>query len=178
MIVRTPCLVQSVSPFITLGCAIGMYEGVLREILHALKYDGRRSVASRLSLMMADDGREVLGGADAVVPVPLHWRRQRERGFNQAADLAAGLGMPILHALTRVRGTRPQVELPAAERHRNVHDAFRLAGNPHRRPLDGSCLVVVDDVMTTGATLNACARVLKRAGVAEIRALTAARVVT
>jgi predicted amidophosphoribosyltransferase len=187
--------------------AVGEYEGVLRDVIHALKYNGRRSIAPRLAALMALHGENVLSGADAVVPVPLHPRRERERGFNQADDLAHGLGLPVVHALHRTRMTAPQVELPAAARHRNVKDAFDigrsfgagrskdrplrrlLAGMtprrqpwvPRRRSLDrpdlaGKILVLVDDVTTTGATLEACADVLKAAGAMEIRALTAARV--
>jgi ComF family protein len=107
--------------------------------------------------------------------VPLHPRRQRERGFNQAEDLARGLGLPLLRALRRVRATQPQVDLPAEQRQTNVKGAFELRRWPfpgNRRPV----IVLVDDVVTTGATLDACARQLKKAGAAEIRALTAARV--
>jgi ComF family protein len=173
------------SDLIAAAGAIGEYDGVLREIIHALKYQGRRSTAARLAALMAERGAAILAGADAVVPVPLHSRRERERGFNQASDLACGLGIPVLHVLRRLRTTRPQVELPAAERHRNVKDAFDIVDRPLRslarrwldRPgLDGRVLVLVDDVTTTGATLEACARVLKEAGAGEIRALTAARV--
>jgi ComF family protein len=170
--------------------ALGEYEGALREIIHALKYDGRRSIAPRLAQLMARHGETVLAGADAVVPVPLHPRRQRERGFNQADDLARGLGAPVVRVLRRTRMTAPQVDLPAPARDRNVRDAFALGGSPgaglgalvrKRRPSDrpelaGKVLVLVDDVTTTGATLEACARVLREAGTKEIRALTAARV--
>lgn len=152
---------------------LGLYEGALRDILHAFKYDKRRSVASRLARLMSERGRAVLAGADFVVPVPLHPRRQRERGFNQSEDLARGLPLPLLTALTRVKATRPQVDLPAAARRDNVRDAFVLAVAPPR----GATIVLVDDVTTTGATLEACARALRRARVGEIRALTAARVV-
>jgi ComF family protein len=170
-------------PIVDRACAIGPYEGALREIIHVLKYEGRRSLAPRLSALMRERGREILAGADAVVPVPLHWRRLHARGFNQAADLARGLGLPVCRALARTRPTRSQIALPAAERRRNVRRAFGLAGlpgvgRPERRwrgRLDRKCLVLVDDVSTTGATLNACAEVLKAAGAREVRALTAAR---
>src|SRR5688500_1816230 len=172
---------------IACGRSIGAYEGTLRDILHALKYGRRRSLAQRLSRMMAEHGRDVLADAQFVVPVPLHRRRERERGFNQADDLARGLGLPILHALRRTRMTRPQVDLPKEERRANVHDAFAMASNgaflilrqsgrAEARPLQGTVagavVVLVDDVATTGATLDACARVLKRAGAMEVRALT------
>lgn len=153
--------------------ALGAYDGTLRDLLHALKYDGRRSIAPRLSAMMATEGRDVLAGADLVVPVPLHWRRRRERGFNQSEDLARHLGVPAVPVLRRVKATRPQVDLPAGARRDNVRDAFAMRRVIRRQ----SVIVLVDDVATTGATLEACARVLKAAGAAEIRALTAARVV-
>lgn len=124
---------------------------------------------------MREHGAGVLAGADAVIPVPLHGRRLRERGFNQAEDLARHLDLPIVHALRRVKSTRPQVELPAAQRHRNVRDAFEMAAT--KIPALHT-VVVVDDVSTTGATLDACARVLQASGVREVRALTAARVVS
>lgn len=144
----------------------------MKEIIHALKYERRRSIAPRLGALMRDSGRAVLADADVVVPVPLHPRREYERGFNQAEDLARHLGLPVARALTRVRHTHSQIELPKNQRQRNVKDAFALAADaPH------NVVVLVDDVSTTGATLDACAKVLKEAGVKEVRALTAARVV-
>jgi ComF family protein len=164
------------SPAIDHARAIGEYEGPLRAIVHALKYDGRRSLARPLAGMMRAIAADVLAGVDCAVPVPLHPSRRRHRGFNQAADLAKHLDVPVCAALKRIRATATQTGLPAARRHRNVRDAFELtrAG----RGLAGAIVLVVDDVSTTGATLDACARVLKRAGVKEVRALTAARVVT
>ena len=157
---------------ISMGRAIGAYEGVLREIIHALKYGGRRSVARRLGALMREAGREVLDGADLAVPVPLHLTRYYVRGFNQAADLARHLSLPVAGALWRVRATSTQIDLPEARRHENVRDAFRVV---RRAPIRGTVIVLVDDVSTTGATLDACARVLLGAGAKEVRALTAAR---
>ena len=156
------------------GAAIGEYDGRLRDVIHALKYQGRRSIAPRLGALMRSAGAGVLRDADAVVPVPLHRRRLRSRGFNQADDLARTLGPPVRPVLQRIRFTVPQIELPAAERHRNVHDAFRLRPSATRDL--PRILVLIDDVSTTGATLEACARVLSSAGVREVRALTAAQV--
>ena len=182
--------------------AVGGYDGALREIVHALKYEGRRSLAQPLAELMRIRGADMLTGADWAVPVPLHPSRRRERGFNQAADLASHLGVPVCPALRRHRATRTQTELPAARRHANVRGAFAVAlgsarghagapsaaaalgcrrGAPapvQKSRLEGSIVVLIDDVSTTGATLDACARVLKEAGVREVRALTAARVVT
>jgi ComF family protein len=155
--------------------AIGSYEGALRSIVHALKYEGRRSLARPLADLMRERGAEVLAGSDCLVPVPLHPTRRRARGFNQALDLARHLGRPVRKALRRVRATPTQTGLPAAQRHRNVRDAFAMA--PRTSSLSGATVVLVDDVSTTGATLEACARVLKAAGAREVRALMAARVV-
>ena len=159
------------------AAAVGEYEGSLRDIIHALKYEARRSIAAPLGGLMRSAGAEVLRGADVVVPVPLHPRRERARGFNQADDLSRVLGLPVLPLLRRVRYTTSQIELPKDERHRNVRDAFEF-----RRPEPGArspaVVVIVDDVSTTGATLEACALVLKAAGAKEVRALTAARVAT
>jgi ComF family protein len=125
---------------------------------------------------MRGRGAEMLVGAHYLVAVPLHQSRRRHRGFNQAADLAHAIGLPVVSALRRTRATATQTELPAGRRHRNVRGAFeatRAAG-----VLKDAVVVLIDDVSTTGATLDACARALKDAGVREVRALTAARVVT
>ena len=155
--------------------AIGAYDGALRAIIQAMKYDGRRSLARPLGRLMRERGADMLAGAAAVVPVPLHPSRRRRRGFNQAADLARHLGMPVIPALRRVRPTATQTGLPAGQRHRNMRDAF--APSRAAASLRDGVVVLVDDVSTTGATLDACARTLKQAGVSEVRALTAARVV-
>ena len=105
------------------------------------------------------------------------WKRI-QRGFNQSADLAEALGLPVRAVLRRTRPTRTQTGLTQGQRRRNVAGAFALRVWPWRPPrtaLAGRTLVLVDDVMTTGATLDACARVLKRAGAREVRTLTLAR---
>ncbi len=159
--------------------AAGEYEGTLRDILHAFKYDGRRALARPLGVMMRTAGADLLRDAHCVVPVPLHsWRRLR-RGFNQAGELAVHLGVPVVHALWRTRATAPQTGLHAAARRRNVRDAFGvsplLSHGARERWLANRIVVLVDDVRTTGATLNACAAVLDEAGAREVRALTVAR---
>ena len=155
--------------------SIGAYDGALRAVIHALKYEGRRSLARPLGRLMRERGAEMIAGATCAIPVPLHPSRRRQRGFNQAADLARQMGIPVVAALRRVRPTPAQTGLPAARRHRNLRDAFaatRAAGS-----LAGATVLVIDDVSTTGATLDACARTLKLAGIAEVRGLTAGRVV-
>ena len=155
--------------------AIGVYDGALRAILHALKYDGRRTVAGPLARLIRIHCVGVLEGADLLVPVPLHRRRRRRRGFNQADAIARSIGLPARALLRRVRATPSQTDLPAAQRHANVRGAFRLAW---RADVSGLRIVLVDDVCTTGATLESCARVLREAGAADVRAVTVARVVT
>ena len=159
------------------SCAVDRYEGGMKEIIHALKYERRRSVAPPLGELMRATGARLLKGADVVVPVPLHPRREYQRGFNQAEDLARQLGLPVVPLLKRVVFTQSQIELPKDQRKNNVKDAFALAPDPRSLIPDPCIVVLVDDVSTTGATLDACARVLKQAGIKEVRALTAARVV-
>ena len=156
--------------------AAGDYEGALRQIIHAFKYEGRRSLAVPLGLLLRHAGRDIVDDTQCLVPVPLHLWRRLTRGFNQAADLAATFDRPVVHALRRHRATRSQTGLTAAGRRRNVSGAFRLAAVA-RGSIAGKRVLLVDDVRTTGATLDACARVLKEAGAREVRALTLARAV-
>ena len=155
--------------------AIGDYDGTLRAIIHALKYDRRQSLARPLAGLMRRACGDILTGVDLVVPVPLHRSRLRSRGFNQAALIARALSLPWQQALRRTRATPSQTDLPAEQRHANVRDAFTLS---RRARVAGLVVTLVDDVSTTGATLEACARVLRDAGAREVRAVTAARVVT
>jgi ComF family protein len=158
--------------------AIGAYDGSLRAILHAFKYAGCRSLARGLGARLRESASDVLAGADILVPVPLHRTRRRARGFNQARELAATLGVPVVDALRRIRATPSQTDLPSAARHANVRNAFTLRRGWRDRPIRGLRVVLVDDVCTTGATIEACARVLRAAGAADVSAVTAARVVT
>ena len=161
--------------------AAGPYEGVLRDLLHALKYDGRRSLAPRLAALVRERCGSVLDGADALVPVPLHPRREWRRGFNQADVIARDLGVPIWRPLRRRRHTSSQSTLSASDRWSNVAGAFdlrrRFRAHGRSSTLAGACVVLVDDVQTTGATLQTCAELLERAGVREVRAVTVARAV-
>ena len=156
-----------------------LYGDLVREAIHAFKFGGRRALANPLGDLLAGLGLSVLPGAvpDALVPVPLHPRRARERGYDQALLLARRLerawGVPVVaDALRRAVPTQPQTDLDAAARRRNVRDAFAV-----RRPdlIAGCHVVLVDDVLTTGATAGECARALYRAGVATVGVLTVAR---
>jgi ComF family protein len=149
----------------------GRYEGVLRDVVHAFKYGRRRALSRPLGRRLRTAGALILEDADAVVPVPLHPWRRLQRGFNQADDLARELGLPVWRGLARTRHGPPQAALPAARRRANVRAAFRVRSPrlPYRH------IVLVDDVMTTGETLEACSRALLEAGVESVRALTVAR---
>lgn len=159
--------------------ACGRYEGALRNIIHAFKYEGRRSLAKPLGVLLRENHEALLQDAACAVPVPLFiWRRLR-RGFNQADELARHLDLPLVHALWRMRPTPAQAGLSAGERRRNVRGAFRLSPvlseRVRRERIDGQIVVLVDDVMTTGATARACSAVLMRAGAREVRVVTLAR---
>lgn len=160
---------------IALARALGEYDPPLRKMLQVLKYEGRRSLATELGRWLQRDCGMVLERADCAVPVPLHWRRRWARGFNQAALLADALGPPVVHALRRTRHTASQTTLPVERRQANVRAAFAVRRRM-RASIAGACVVLVDDVRTTGATLEACAEALVRAGATEVRALTVARV--
>lgn len=162
------------------GASLGPYEGSLRTVLHELKYRGRRRAARRLAeeLLLSPSVRRLLSPEAVLVPVPLHPRRRRERGFNQSEELAAELarrtGLRLLpSALVRRRDTSPQAGLTAAARRANVEGAFAVR---QRARVSGRPVVLVDDVLTTGATARGCARVLRDAGAVEVRVLTVARV--
>ncbi|GIW20556.1 MAG: amidophosphoribosyltransferase [Chloroflexota bacterium] len=152
------------------------YEGVVRAALHALKYAGETRLAAPIGEAMARRWAVAGAGGDVLVPVPVHGTRRRERGYDQAELLARvaaeHLGLPAVAALERARPTRPQFDLDRRDRAANVADAFRTVDPPL---VAGRWVVLVDDVVTTGATLSACARALLDAGAVAVSALTAAR---
>ena len=162
-------------------CAVSRYrsDGVVRELVHRFKYDRclylRQTLAEWLAETL-DDARITAHPFDYLVPVPLHAARQRDREFNQAALLAELLaerhGETVLHALKRIRYTTTQTQLDREERRQNLRNAFRVR---HPRRVAGSHLILVDDVFTTGSTVDECARVLKESGAASVRVITVAR---
>jgi len=163
--------------------AVARFEdGPARQLVHRLKYSDRAELAGPMGRWMARAGAEILAGADALAPVPLHAMRLWTRRFNQAAALAQALARetgaqcdPFL--LARVKATRSQVGLSRAQRADNVQGAFRVPEEARPRVKDRR-IVLVDDVLTSGATANAAARALLRAGAAQVDLLVFARVVT
>ena len=157
------------------------YDDIARDLVHRLKYGDRLDLATMMGRWMARAGRELLEDADALVPVPLHWRRLWGRRFNQAAALAkvaaAISGPPVLTgALRRRRATPQQVGLSRSERAVNVQGAFTVTQDGKAAIYDKR-LVLVDDVLTSGATVDTCARTLLRAGARNVDVLVFARVV-
>jgi ComF family protein len=156
--------------------AVAVFADPIRPAIHALKYENNTTLAAPLGEMMVDAWRcSGLPKADVIVPVPLHTHRQAERGYNQSGLLARvvgrGLDLPMDdHTLVRLRATPPQVGLSRTERQQNMEGAFACLGS-----LKGKTVVVVDDVCTTGATLEACAAALRAAGAATVWAFTLAR---
>jgi ComF family protein len=152
------------------------FEGVLRQAMHHLKYRRRTTLAEPLGGLMVAYWMQHPSPVDVVVPVPLHAARLRERGYNQAAllgcELARRTGLAVdEQTLVRQRATAPQVDLNAEQRKENVHDAFCCSSNA----LAGKRVLLIDDVCTTGATLEACAVALHEGGARSVQALMLAR---
>jgi ComF family protein len=157
--------------------AAGIYTEPLSQVIQRFKYEGRPELHQPLGQLLAGYWRDRSVTVDLVAAVPLHENRQRARGFNQSQLLATALcrqvGLPLLQpgVLCRARDTEQQMLLKPAERRANVQDAFRWTGPP----LDGSKVLLIDDVATTGSTLEACAEALLAAGAGKVWALTVAR---
>ena len=161
--------------------AVARYSQTMRDLVQGFKYRDRQEGLRLFGRWMARAGAELLAGADLLVPVPLYRSRLWGRRFNQSALLAQGLetltGVRAdCFVLKRTRRTASQVGLSAAQRKRNVAGAFKVAP-PRVHAIAGKSVLVVDDVITTGATVEACARVLKRAGAARVDVLALARAV-
>jgi ComF family protein len=153
------------------------FAGSVRGALHELKYAGERRLARPLGEAIARRWMRVGQGATMVVPVPVHATRERQRGYDQAALIAeaaaARLNFPCVRALERARATVAQFELGRDERSSNVTGAFRLRSGAG--PVDGRWILLVDDVVTTGSTLAACATALEEAGALAVSAIAVAR---
>jgi ComF family protein len=161
--------------------AVARFEdGPARRLVHRLKYSDRGELAAPMGAWMARAGADVLAEADAITPVPLHARRLWTRRFNQAAalgrEIARRAGKPFEPALLRrIKATRSQVGLSREQRVQNMQGAFRAAP---AASVQGRRIALVDDVLTSGATANAAARALLRAGAAQVDLIVFARVVT
>ncbi|MFH1098624.1 MAG: ComF family protein [Candidatus Uhrbacteria bacterium] len=166
--------------------AIARYsDPIIQRIVHAVKYASAQAVADAFAVLIgafvessvAEIFRQRIGNNALIVPVPLHRRRAFARGFNQSELIAAalagrGFGTMAINLLIRERSTRPQVELAHGERTKNVKDAFQCIAPDAVR---GRTIVIVDDVVTTGATIGACAHALRSAGAREVWAFALAR---
>jgi len=155
---------------------VAYFDGTLREAIHCFKYSNLQDLAIPLGKLMSDYWEKSPLPAETIVPVPLHPDRLRERGYNQATllarELGKSIGLPIAEdSLARVRATPPQVGLGAQERKENVHDAFRCSS----AELKEKRILLIDDVCTTGATLEACSIALRQAGARSVWALALAR---
>ena len=160
--------------------AASVYEGAARKAILALKFEGQRRAAVPLAALLAAAVREAGERVDVIVPVPLHQSRQRARGYNQAELLARRcarlLGVPCrAETLVRTRATPPQVGLSLVDRRRNIAGAFALADPTRTGDLAGRRIALIDDVATTGSTLDAAAGALRAASPAAILGLAVAR---
>ncbi len=169
---------RTAPPHFDQAVAAGIFEGPLREAIHLYKYRPLRALGAPLAAWMAGQV-QIDQRPDLVLPVPLHRKRLKQRGFNQALLLAQGIARKFTFELSydnllRTRQTRPQVELSGEERSANVKDAFGLL---RPKEIEGKGILLIDDVFTTGATMNECARVLKTAGALAVVAFTLARTV-
>jgi len=158
-----------------------VYDTISRQPILSLKHGGKTHGISIFARQLKRAGRELFLGADKLVPVPLHPQKLRQRRFNQAALLAQALSREInipvdVASLMRIKPTASQGGKSASARRRNMQAAFHIH-NKRRKNIEGKNLIIIDDVMTTGATVEACAGVLKRSGAARVDVLTLARVI-
>jgi ComF family protein len=157
-----------------------VYDEPIRSAIQRFKYNGEYQRGYDLAARLSQHAERLLPveRIDTIAPVPLHPRRYRSRGFNQAEiianQLGDHLGKPVLASLVRVRNTSPQVELSADERVQNLREAF-AANDALLEHIEGSRVLLVDDVMTTGATIAAAAKALQDAGSGSLYGLTVAR---
>lgn len=161
--------------------SVMVYDALSAPLVSALKFSDQWTGLSRYAQMMAASAAEWADAAEVIVPVPLHWRRLWRRRYNQSAllgyELSRVLGKPCVpQGLKRVRATRPQMRLSREERVKNVKGAFAV--NPRAQEfLRNKTVLLIDDVVTTGATVDVCAGVLKKAGAGKVYVLSLARTV-
>jgi len=173
--------IKFMKPHLGVHCA-AEYQGVMRDAIHQMKFRKKRKLAEPLGVLMVKyisrSPALAMEEVDCLVPVPLHRRRLRERGFNQAELLGKVVSRyyekPVVNALVRVKDTRAQFALPRAERLTNIKGAFRVADY---RAVEKKNVLLVDDIYTTGATLSECGRMLKAAGASRIEILSLSRAV-
>lgn len=170
---------QTQPPYFDTARAHFLYEGAPRELIHYLKYNQKTHLRRPLALLALEGltGFITTRMPDVIIPVPLHRSRLQSRGFNQAVLLgemfSSRLSIPIMvDGLARIRETEPQIKLSAEERSNNVKGAFAVKRGGE---LSGKRVLLLDDVMTTGSTVNECAKVLKKAGAASVVVITVAR---
>lgn len=159
-----------------------LYDGTVRTALHRFKFQKRKNLAEPLGILLVNYLGQTtslnIKELDSIVPVPLHKKRRRERGFNQIELLARVIGryyeLPVVASLERIKNTRPQFDLPREERLTNLKGAFRVS---QPKEVYNKRLLLLDDIYTTGATVAECAKTLSIAGARRIEVLTLARAV-
>jgi ComF family protein len=162
--------------------SVSVYEGVLRTAIHRFKFNKRKVLADPLGILMvkylSQNPALEIKKIDSIVPVPLHKKRLRQRGFNQAELLARVVSRyfekPVLPLLERTRNTKAQFDLPRAERFKNINQAFAVSDH---QAVFNRRLLLVDDIYTTGSTLAECSKALRAAGARRIEILTLSRAV-
>ncbi|MCJ7803131.1 MAG: ComF family protein [Desulfobacterales bacterium] len=167
--------------YFTMARALGTYEGSLQEAIHHWKYEGKTNLTPFFAEWLAEGLKRYWepDSLDLLIPVPLHTQRLRERGFNQALvlvkELSRRTGIPYQKTtLQKKKPTVPQVNLSGAERGKGLRGAFHVIG---KEELVGKSALLVDDVYTTGATVNECSRVLRRGGAKRVDVLTLAHAI-
>ena len=169
-------------PYFSAAYSACLYEGPLKELMHKFKYNNRRSLSGVFTAIMLDfikDNPGIIEGVDAITFVPLHRNRTLARGFNQSELLAEltgrELGIPMIDSLEKTRATKNQNELSREARLVNLEGAFRVKPNIESDAVEGRDMLIIDDVMTTGATLNEAAAALMGRDAGYVRCLTLAR---
>ena len=156
--------------------SVFLYDGVVKKFVRQLKFDNKKFYASTLSNFIASEYVKLNKDFDIIIPVPIHKDREKRRGYNQATLLCTSLKEKLKlnvdeNVLTKERATRSQAYLSREEREKNLEDAFKVVD---RKLVKGKTILLVDDVFTTGTTINECAKTLRSAGAKEVHSLTLA----